>query len=410
MLVGVVIFVLALTILGLSLFSLSSYEATFLGREIHRADAFHSALGGIDRAKFVLAARDSLGAIKLLEGSDHIVYARARYADAPDDTVGGPMDWSGTRDLEVRVLAEVRGQRRMVEARFQPRRSGSIYENLITSYGGVTIVDSSDVPEPLHPRYTQTFLNGRVQQNSADTTWRNLAQTTSGIPIRIGGVPMPSAADYIAAWHGSAVAPGYVAEARYELISTLDYTHFIGGPPGPKNGYGLDNRLNDHEIRVSGTAVWLLPDGAYFDQQVTVTGMTGGANDRLIIVATKSSHTMHTPSPGLNFRGGLHAPQVPVILISDGTVAIDQYNDYPNGNAFAYLSIFAANVYLKGPWDGAPPVVAAYNHVSGSPYTDASVLDDLIAWGILPDVMGTSTAAFPLVAGTWREVNETDPD
>ena len=54
---GVVMFVLALTILGISLFGLSSYEAQFFGTSSDGSQAFYSAVGGIERAKFVLARK-----------------------------------------------------------------------------------------------------------------------------------------------------------------------------------------------------------------------------------------------------------------------------------------------------------------------------------------------------------------
>jgi hypothetical protein len=49
--VGVVMFVLALTILGLSLFSLSSYESQFLNRSLAREQAcgLQHPFGGVDR-------------------------------------------------------------------------------------------------------------------------------------------------------------------------------------------------------------------------------------------------------------------------------------------------------------------------------------------------------------------------
>src|SRR6266487_6565136 len=64
-LVGVVMLVLALTILGLSLFSLSSFESQFLGRSLDGACAFHAANGGLDRARFALAATESLQSVRV---------------------------------------------------------------------------------------------------------------------------------------------------------------------------------------------------------------------------------------------------------------------------------------------------------------------------------------------------------
>ena len=59
-LVGVAMFVLVLTILGLSLFTLSGFEAQFFARANERAEAFNTAASGIERARFALLATDSL--------------------------------------------------------------------------------------------------------------------------------------------------------------------------------------------------------------------------------------------------------------------------------------------------------------------------------------------------------------
>ncbi len=63
-LVGVVMFILVLTILGLSLFSLTGYESQFMQRSLDRAEAFHAAAGGLDRARFALTRLEQLAAVK----------------------------------------------------------------------------------------------------------------------------------------------------------------------------------------------------------------------------------------------------------------------------------------------------------------------------------------------------------
>src|SRR6476646_7178158 len=130
-LVGVVIFVLALTILGLSLFSLSTYEADFFGRSSDQAQAFYSALGGIEWAKFMLLQKGNLASVgipsKVVPGTvppmPDIVYVRvSRYPrqvpPANSDTTGG-VPWG--QPVDIRVLAVHNGERSMIEQRFIPQ-------------------------------------------------------------------------------------------------------------------------------------------------------------------------------------------------------------------------------------------------------------------------------------------------
>ena len=164
-LIGVVMFVLALTILGISLFGLSSYEAQFYERSRDDAQAFYSALGGIDRAKFVLQRQKHYEDVMLNLPLGDIVYARARvaqsYAGGPavGDTTG-IVDFSGNTRVEIRVLAIHNGERSMVEQTFVPQLPQAIYHRLITAYNGVKVIQPG-----------QAFIDGEVHQFVADTSW-----------------------------------------------------------------------------------------------------------------------------------------------------------------------------------------------------------------------------------------------
>src|SRR5438128_1554566 len=119
-LIGVIMFVLALTILGLSLFSLSGYEVAFLGSSLDDTRAFYDALGGIDRAKFCMAESQlqTLADVKNGLPIEGVVYARARYVGTDDST--SAVLWDGTKKVEIRVVAVENKARRVVEAQFTP--------------------------------------------------------------------------------------------------------------------------------------------------------------------------------------------------------------------------------------------------------------------------------------------------
>src|SRR5262249_35432151 len=121
-LVGVVMFVLALTILGFSLFDLSGYEARFSQSNLDSEAAFFAACRGLDHAKFVLAKTDPLGAggDMSLSPDPHIVYARAWRTDTPDDTIGSIANMPAGTPVQIRVLANVNGQLRFAQAQYIP--------------------------------------------------------------------------------------------------------------------------------------------------------------------------------------------------------------------------------------------------------------------------------------------------
>src|SRR5262249_2977160 len=121
-LVGVVMFVLALTILGLSLFSLSSYEAQFLTRSFDSDQAFYAAQSGIEHAKFVIAKQRKLVDVSTsLFPAPEVVYARAARTDTvPMDTTSSIDAFPPGTPISIRVMASVNGVRRMIEASYIP--------------------------------------------------------------------------------------------------------------------------------------------------------------------------------------------------------------------------------------------------------------------------------------------------
>ena len=116
-LVGVVMFVLALTILGLSLFALSSYEAQFQTSSYLSGQAFNVAQSGVEHVKFVLAHKKRLQDVRTSLYPNGVVYARARCLNGEfvPDSVGKVEDLPDGAQLEIRVLANLNGERRMVE-------------------------------------------------------------------------------------------------------------------------------------------------------------------------------------------------------------------------------------------------------------------------------------------------------
>lgn len=403
-LVGVIMFVLALTILGLSLFSLSGYEAQFLGDSMNQSQAFYDAMSGMDRVKFGLAATG-----KLSEAGDHlppgVVAARAiQYGDSTANVVWSDQTSAGY--ITIRVLAQHGTVSKALEASFSPNQVRTLYHELLATTGRAA-VDTLDVNSYKH---TCAWV-GTVRQNDADAlVWFGFHGDSipGNHPFLGGGVPAPEVTDFINTYDqpGISTVP-HPSANRFDLsVLPPDEFKFFKGPVGMGgDGYGLDEDSGPGvKIDVgAGTAIWLLRDGAYFEDDVTVTGLPWLG--RLIIVAGSTSDATFKPEThaktGLWFNGGLSS-QVPVILVSSGTVAISQVA-HAAADAkmnLPYLSIFAGGIFLRGPNGTDPNRGMNLYH----PSDQDAVLDPMYDKGLLPNTIGGHSKAFVLVPGSWQDV------
>jgi hypothetical protein len=429
LIVGVVIFVLALTIIGLSLFSLSSFEAQFLGTSTKEAQAFYAATGGIERAMNVLGDTDSLQSVTAALPLEHVIYARARYWNATEAEweSTGVVPWSGDPPVEIRVVAEYMGARRVVEATYRAHKFDDVYANLVTTPTVLRVLNLSTAPPPPYAdANTRTYVTGRVVSGIDDDTWTLMTPSWLGLPREYEydpTTPGPAASEFIAL-HSPAPEPTPVLNSTYVFggIPLLPgYKFFKGGEsyPGTQTvpGFAFYNEVTsialDIPLLSPGRAIWLLEGGGHFWGHVNVTGPPGST---LIIVATQGSNTdissLYPPLPntGLWFQGGISS-DIPLILVSDGTIAIDHYNANAETNTDVdYLSMFAGGVLLKGPRAGYHLRILHLPSALVPPLTDLDILGPLYENNLLPNspVSGTS-ATFTLEPGTWREVTESNP-
>jgi hypothetical protein len=393
-LVGVAMFVLVLTILGLSLFSLSGFEAQFMNDSLDKQEAFYAASGGIERAKWVMLRSFSSKLQDVHDASqtapvDGVVYSAAKRAvggqtwSASDST--GDVPWG--QEVWIRALAVKRDARSMLEERFVPIKPDDIYKRLITSHNTVTL-DPFE-PSPLTGgtgiRWSQTFVSGNVWQNSANTAWAfgpNAAQTDyfprTAANVRVGGVPAPAVPGFLGAHIASATDyPNPAVGSLYtftNLSGVPQYFKSVGHQDPSVILTIFDN--GSPIIAVTGLVVWLLPEGAYFDNVVKVTGLS---TDCLVIVA--GAGTLNGTQVGAVFHGGLNSvpnagPLGPgIIVVSNSLVSIKQFSQAGSYTDVKALSVFAEDVSVMGPetnTNGQTPEM----HLKYDP--TGSILDSLI--------------------------------
>src|SRR4249920_3080371 len=313
-LVGVVMFVLALVILGLSLFSLSSYEGQFVERTKESDAAFYAASSGIEHAKFALARSESLGLVSAsLFPTPDVVYARAQRLDN-GDTVGSIKDMPEGTPIEIRVMARVRNERRMIQARFIPVQTDNVYKRLISAQDGIQIGAFFD-GNPAMPTCGRIYLDGKIRVTDPDASWMACATLNPGA-VTNDDVPLPDLASFWARFwdmatevqsdtdnrirfENGATLPGGPADVEF-FKTTQDPNNdvVVGEDPLDFSESFVDRPGTTPRIRTTDdgprTYVWLLDHGIRVAQQMNIFADDG---DCLVIVAR------HVKKPGSDHIG-----------------------------------------------------------------------------------------------------------
>jgi hypothetical protein len=400
-LVGVVTLVLALTILGLSLFSLSSYESQFLNRSIDEMQAFHCAQGGLERAMYALAVPpyrlEDVGQNLPLE---HVTAAEARQLQGSDTVSVGPVVWDG-EDVVIRVTAEYRGETRTVEGRYRPQKLENYYKRLVTSAGGIEVNPTFNDGKVAQDRsQTVSLWGGGFWQNDADTSWTSVTSSYAPHGIRIGSAAVPDVASFIAAHWAQARLPDdfeIESERHLHLESPSDdeVGYFRWEDSGGTWGFEDQRRITIH---VQGRVVWMFDRGFRFWNDVTVR-REGQGDAALVMVARPNLRDQDHPEAGVWFWGGLaSSDSVHVVLVSDGSVRCEQINNPQRSLEAKSVSIFAGRAIFTGPEPGKFMSIAR-------PAAADTAIDWLAAHAALPNTHGAAAAQFALVPGTWREAS-----
>lgn len=407
-LVGVVVFILALTILGLSLFSLSSFEAQFLTRSSRDTQTLYDAMGGVEWAKMVLSKERRLQAVQDGQPSEstrpsHVVYVEAWQGN----NNSGALNFNSGQPVRIRSLAQDdRGIRRMVEQMFEPTNPDTMYGAIVDSYGNFNIPSMAGIP--LTERRSQTYLNGAIRvRTDTDPDWRLApgAMTDWG-----RNAPQPKVQPYISdnsALLGTQAIDGHTNSGQFDLLGVDPTGINFFKSPGVNGSSVLEQFSASSTIRVANTCVWLLPQGARFNGPVRVEA--AGSNPRLVIVAggllsgSLPGNYGYIPPPyvGLWFYGSLSSVNVPVVLVSDARIILENEQQTAQNNVINDLTIWGAGVKITGP-------EAGYSFVAYHTGATDAIIQELGAKGALPGGLG-KTSAWPPIRGTWRELDPDNP-
>lgn len=412
-LVGVITFMLVLTILGLSLFALSSYESQFFGASATREQALQNCESGMDLVKALLQSQypQRLENARLAVGQFGITSALAyqwQSGNVNDTLSQGPVQWDST--LVIVVTASSRGSERTIEAKFIPSSDENPYQRLVTAGGRIRYL-------AMYSGAPNTFkMSGRVWQyvkSASDTAWTDQVTWLSGRPLEITPTPTPLADAFVdTKLLGSLPQPSVEFELGSQYaMKFFNYgsaPKFFRSPPSPTDEDTIEEQEYEDftfysyptmDIEVRGTVVWVVPEGVCFRHRVEV--MREGSGDAtLVIVAKANGHDPGNENRAIWFQGGLKITDsdTRVYLVSQGDVAIT----YLHGASYARdargLSIMAAgDVELGGP---APGEDYQISYLADS--MDPLALQ-LLSQGALPPVVGGNSTTFIAARGHWLE-------
>ena len=423
-LVGVVTFMLALTILGLSLFALSSYEAQFFGASATREQALQNCESGMGLVQQLLESHfpRNLENARLAVGQFGITSAiayQARNNDELDTLSTGPVDWD--QPVFIVVSAKSGGAERSLEAKYTPVANANPYQRLLTAGAGITYREDNSSDK-------DTFrMSGRVWQyvqSDADTAWTRQVRWISGRPVDPSLPPVPLADAFVdEKLAGPLLAPTNVQYDHDEEDPSYTMTFSNPSPtPGFFHSPDLDpdDNTSPNEtlfpfysfycspkitLTVRGTAVWVLPEGLCLKKTLTVKAHESAVTPPVLVIVSKANHR----HPGYENRGiwlqgaldltandaGI-APRV--YLVSQGDIGVTHDHSYKTPHEAETVSFVAGgSIELEGPIEDR-----VFQLGYGGSSMDA-LADELLGRGALPPVAGGGATAFAVIRGNWRE-------
>jgi len=419
-LLTVIVIVMALTILGLSLFSLSGFEARFFRPALNQAQAVQSGRAGVDWARYVLESTDDLDSVRIATlyppGITGVIARRGDVFETADST--GPVfppPGETPVPIWVRTVASQGNQESAVLAKFSPNDGHDLYKRLMT------VMDSLVIEDDLADRFGNTLLLGVIRMGTVrikDYASNVITEPIHGPPC-VGQLTVPRPEeDLLGEWWTQKFG------AAQNLIP-VDGSPITLGPTGSEPAiYRTD--LNQMEgnplrlwsasldgdeciIRVRGTSIWMFPDGLRCTAQLRFENIGSGAAT-VILVGRPGPSVPGSIENDVGFAlfGGVHIPSgVNVFMISNGCVEIEhEPGPWQNDASEAkYLSIYADWVKLKGPGGNSNDMVL--EHGAGcNPSLLQDARDGLVDQLIEADLLPNSRHArrrLTFVPGTWNE-------
>jgi hypothetical protein len=335
MLIAVVIFVLVITMVGLSIFSLGSYEAGFVARDHARARALLAAQSGLVRARAILEATGSKALVTNSANPGWIPGVVAMVARQGGDSTGN-VDWTDPNNwVELEATAVVGNSRRTLRRYFRPQNLLGQHENLIVNRGALGVYQPGTVS-----------LTGNVLQSSGDMTWRSQVGGSSNVTVT--AIQAPDLDAFIDAHRAGAITISPDGEEDYEMNDAGSNNGFYYFPP-QTGDWSLTEIPGDYQpdFEVDGTVVMMVEGGIDFPDQLEIKhrGDTP-EDDRLLLIVTGRDLGPNN-RVAMRIRDRIQTCNIPVIIITDGRVEIGEEGDLYSVSGIDKLALCADGVMLN---------------------------------------------------------------
>lgn len=421
-LLGVVVMVLALTIIGVSLYALSGYESQFFSRTYFERQALYRASGGIEIVKKLVTTSINggyrLSNAAMAVGHEGVVSAVAWQDTPPDST--GDLDWN--QDVHVRVGVNVFGATRMVEGKYRFVQPNNPYWRLFATTNKITKVNAASNLANLLARGGAW----QVVDAPSDSAWIAQLDPPSKIALTTLPTPSPEATSFITAhmppplsadtaWVTRDYNPLAPPPRFTNLYVTMDagpgasaFKYFGAASdtlslqfPALGTYYDFFSGAVVHAI-VRGTAVWVIPRGMRLTGELRVERLPGATTANLVIVVGPNGREPGATNLAIQLEKAIWTPNddVNVFLVANGTIRLQDGSGSNANVTCRSLCMFADAIQLSGPANGTHRLELQY------PPALRDVATDLYGRDLLPRASGVQMSAFTFVKGSWRESAE----
>ncbi len=395
-LIGVIMLIIALTWIGGSLFALSSYESQFMIASLDREQMFEATQSAIERAKFQLAKGGRL------ENSNWGFPAGGIDSVVATQTIGPNTYRTGVIAGGVPVSLTAYGRLGDVSVatggQFEIRASIDYYKRLLTVAGPITALNTDKI----------IVRGDTAWWNTANASWLGqLHNELDGIRMAPPSVPAPPIAAYLAA-HGSttqATLQDSMTTPTYTLDAGANNLRYFSYVRSTFAGLTFLETHGTTTIRVRGRAVWVFPEGVFFQNRVRVEKIGSDPSACLVIVAGPSTCTESDPEgpwagKGIWFDDGLDSDGpdgLPVVLVTNGAVQLTKRYDN-QVRSVDYFSVYASEVRFK---EAEKEDWTLRHRQTASQDQPGGVIDWLTQQGALPNAVFTG-GQLTLKPGTWN--------
>jgi hypothetical protein len=355
----VLIVVPALSIVGLSLLSMASFEAGRARAQQQIAQCLYSAEGGVARGTWVLLNSSQLGNV-----AQQLPAGVSACTATQGAATTGALNWNGA-NISLKATGVSGPYTRQVQRQFKPKGQSLNLKNVITTPGDIDMKKNCTINGPIltaDPDPQLDGIGGTHPVTIAPVPALDVGVTIDNILAAYNEVTVTSAQIGASSVASPVVMNGGAGTAVY----------YTNDPGLWVSNSGGGNKC----VSVEGECIWVIKGGADIGKEFTFSPV--GTNPRLLILVAQG---------GWDVQKAIDAVGLALIVITNGDM------DYKKAGTFSNVSMYSTSVDTDKDQN--------WNYVAATmdPWQDS-----LDSRNLLPRVGGTTTGTLTSLSGTWSEL------